>query len=322
MLDVRRLQIFMAVAEHGSFTAAAEALFMTHSAVSQQMALLERQLGVPLMTRGPRGVDLTEAGRLLAERSTGLLGTMAAVERELRDLKSQQRSVRLGAFPTAGAELVPRVVREFRRRHPDTRLLLRSAPAADMAAVLRAGAVHVGLVWDYDFLPRSVPADVEWLHLADDPVVLLLPADHALAGKPAVALSEFADEQWVVRGHSAPYDTAFATMCQLAGFEPRVGFQTGDYLSAQGLVAAGVGISAMPRPAVGVLHPDVRMVPLSEPAPCRRIAAMRLRNAVHPPAARQLLAVLRAACRNDDEHEAPGDGRPSLAPSGAPAGTA
>jgi DNA-binding transcriptional LysR family regulator len=88
VLEVRRLQIFAAVAEHGSFSAAAEALFMTHSAVSQQVALLERQLGLELVTRGPRGVEPTEAGRLLAERGTGVLGTLAAVERELQDLKS------------------------------------------------------------------------------------------------------------------------------------------------------------------------------------------------------------------------------------------
>jgi DNA-binding transcriptional LysR family regulator len=301
VLDVRRLQIFTAVAEHGSFTAAAEALFMTHSAVSQQMALLERQLGVSLMTRGPRGVDLTEAGRLLAERSTGLLGTMAALERELRDLKSQQRSVRLGAFPAAGTELIPRVAGEFRARHPDTRLVLKSAHVGDMPAALRDGSVQLGLVWDYDFMPRGVPADVEWLHLADDPMALLLPADHALAGKPAVTLSEFADEQWVVRGHRAPYDTAFATMCQLAGFAPRISFHTEDYLSAQGLVAAGIGIGAGPRLALRTVRPDVRVVPLATPAPCRRLAAVRLRNATHPLVARQLLAVLKAAGQSTDE---------------------
>jgi DNA-binding transcriptional LysR family regulator len=90
VLDIRRLEIFAAVAEHGSLTAAAEALFMTHSAVSQQMALLERQLGVALMTRKARGVELTEAGRFLIERSAPLLGAMVTIEREMHDFKARQ----------------------------------------------------------------------------------------------------------------------------------------------------------------------------------------------------------------------------------------
>jgi DNA-binding transcriptional LysR family regulator len=294
VLEIRRLQIFAAVAERGSFTAAAEALFMTHSAVSQQMALLERQLGVPLMIRGPRGIELTESGRLLAERSTGLLGTMASIEREMLDLKAKHASVRLGAFPTAGADLIPRAVREYQRRFPETKIELRSAHAEDMPAALREGAIHLGLVWDYDFMPRTVPADIEWLHLVDDPLFVLVPDDHPLAGEPEVALLEFAGENWVVRGHNPPYDDAFSTMCRLGGFEPQVGFVTEDYLSAQGLVAAGVGVSAVPRLALVARRPDVVALPIAGPAPHRRIAAVRLLNANHPPAAQQMLDVLRS----------------------------
>jgi DNA-binding transcriptional LysR family regulator len=293
VLEVRRLQIFAAVAERGSFTAAAEALFMTHSAVSQQMALLERQLGVPLMRRGPRGVELTEPGKLLAERSTGLLGTLASIEREMRDLKARHAAVRLGAFPTAGADLIPRVVREFSRQHPDTKVVLRSAHAADIPAALRESDIHLGLVWDYDFLPRTIPADLEYLPLVDDPLYVLLPADHPLAAEAEVDLLEFAGETWVVRGHNPPYDEAFTTMCRLAGFEPQIGFVTEDYLSAQGLVAAGIGVSAAPRLALVTGRPDVVAVPIAGLAPHRRIGAVRLLNSPHPPAAQQMLQVLR-----------------------------
>lgn len=295
MLEVRRLRIFAAVAERGSFTAAAEELFMTHSAVSQQMALLERQLGVPLMVRGPRGVELTEPGKVLAERATSLLGTIANIEHEMRDLKAQHACVRLGAFPTAGADLIPRVVREYRKRYADTRVVLRSAHAGDMPAALRDGSIHIGLVWDYDFAPRSVPPDVEWVHLADDPLCVLFPPDHPLAGEASVELAELAGEDWVVRGHRAPYDDAFAVMCRLAGFEPTIAFVTDDYPSAQGLVAARIGISAAPRLALVALHPDVVAVPIAAPAPHRRIAAVRLRDAHHPPAAHQMLEVLTQA---------------------------
>jgi DNA-binding transcriptional LysR family regulator len=295
VLEIRRLQIFAAVADRGSFTAAAEALYMTHSAVSQQMALLERQLGVPLVIRGPRGVELTESGRLLAERSTGLLGTIASIEQELQDLKARHASVRLGAFPTAGADLIPRVLREYQKRYPETKVVLRSAHAADMPAVLREGAIHLGLIWDYDFMPRTVPPDIEWVHLVDDPLFVLVPADHPLAGESEVDLLEFAGENWVVRGHSPPYDEAFTTMCRVAGFEPQIGFVTEDYLSAQGLVAAGIGVSAAPRLALVAQRPDVMAVPIAGQAPHRRIAAVRLRAASPHEPAEQMLEVLRKA---------------------------
>jgi DNA-binding transcriptional LysR family regulator len=293
VLEVRRLQIFAAVAERGSFTAAAEALFMTHSAVSQQMALLERQLGVPLMIRGPRGIELTEPGRLLAERSTGLLGTMASIEQEMHDIKVRHVAVRLGAFPTAAADLIPRVISEFGRRHPETKVVLHSAHAADMPAALRESVIHLGLVWDYDFLPRTVPPDIEYLPLVDDPLFVLLRNDHPLAGESEVDLLEFAGETWVIRGHTPPYDEAFTTMCRLAGFEPQIGFVTEDYLSAQGLVAAGIGVSAAPRLALIAARPDVVAVPIAGVGPHRRIAAVRLLNSTHPPAAQQMLSVLR-----------------------------
>jgi DNA-binding transcriptional LysR family regulator len=295
VLEVRRLRIFAAVAERGSFTAAAEELFMTHSAVSQQMALLERQLGLPLMIRGPRGVELTESGKVLAERSTVLLGTIAGIEREMRDLKARHACVRLGAFPTAAADLIPRVVREYQRRFTDTRVVLRSAHAGDMPGCLRDGEIHVGLVWDYDFAPRTVPSDVEWLHLADDPLCVLFPADHPLARESEVELAELSGENWVVRGHRPPYDDAFTAMCRLAGFAPHIGFVTDDYPSAQGLVAAGIGISTAPRLSLVAQHPDVVAVPVADPAPHRRIAAVRLRSANHPPAAQHMLDVLRDA---------------------------
>jgi DNA-binding transcriptional LysR family regulator len=301
VLEARRLQIFSAVAERGSFTAAAEALFMTHSAVSQQMALLERQLGVPLMIRGPRGIELTESGKILAERSTGLLGTIANIEREMLDLKASHSFVRLGAFPTAGADLIPKVVSEYRKRFPGTKIVLRSAHASDMATSLRDGSIHLGLVWDYDFMPRSVPADIERLHLTDDPLCVLVPADHPVAGESEVELRELAGEDWVVRSHTPPYDESFTTLCRLAGFEPRIGFVTEDYLSTQGLVAAGIGIGLAPRLALVAQRPDVVAVSIAGPSPRRRIAAVRLLNTGHPQAAQDMLDVLRDVSTTDAE---------------------
>jgi DNA-binding transcriptional LysR family regulator len=293
LLDVRRLQIFSAVAEHGSFAAAARTLFMTPSAVSQQLALLERQLGLALMIRGPRGVEPTEAGRVLAERSVALLANVADLEHEMRDLDAASTRVRLAAFPTAGADLIPRVVRACRQRFPRLRVELRSVHAADMAARLREGSVHLGLVWDYDFAPRAFATDIERIPLADDPLYVLFSADHPLAGERQVRLPDLAGESWVVRSHRPPYDEAFSTMCRLSGFEPGIGFVTEDYQAAQGLVAAGIGISVVPRMSLVSRHPGVVAVPMAPPAPHRRIAALRSPHAGHPKAAERLLDVLR-----------------------------
>lgn len=293
MLDVRRLQIFSAVAEHGSFAAAAKTLFMTPSAVSQQLALLERQLGLALMIRGPRGVEPTEAGRLLAERSVVLLANVANLEREMRDLDATSTRVRLAAFPTTGADLIPRVVRACQERFPGMRVELRSVHATDMAARLREGSVHLGLVWDYDFAPRGYATDIERILLGDDPLYVLFPADHPLAAERHVRLSDLAGESWVVRAHRPPYDEAFSTMCRLSGFEPDVGFVTEDYQATQGLVAAGIGLSAVPRMSLLPRHPGVVAVPMAPPAPRRRIAALRVPRPGQPKAAEQMLDVLR-----------------------------
>ncbi|MDN3354070.1 LysR family transcriptional regulator [Actinomadura sp. DC4] len=295
-MDVRRLRIFSTVVEHGSVTAAAKALFMTPSAVSQQLALLERQLGLALVTRGPRGVEPTGAGRLLAERSVTLLAGVARLEHEMRDLGAAR--VRLAVFPAAGADLVPRVVRACRRRFPDVRVELRSVPAADMASRLRDGSVHLGLVWDYDFAPRTFAADLERIPLGDDPLYVLFPADHPLAAERRVRLADLAGERWVVRGHRPPYDEAFAEMCRLSGFKPDVGFVTEDYQAAQGMVAAGIGISAVPRMSLASRRPDVVAVPMAGPARCRRIAVLRAPGADRPQAAEGMLTVL----RDDLEH--------------------
>lgn len=154
MLDLRRLRVFAAVAEGGSFTAAATALFLTQPAVSQQMAILEREVGVPLLVRVPRGIQLTDAGRLLAERAARLLAEAGEIEDELRRFGQGPREVALGAFPTAGADLVPLAIREFRRRHPDVRVLLTPSHANDVVAQLHSSRIAVGLVWDYDFAPQ------------------------------------------------------------------------------------------------------------------------------------------------------------------------
>jgi DNA-binding transcriptional LysR family regulator len=285
MLDLRRLRIYAAVAESGSFTAAATALFLSQPAVSQQMAILEREAGVPLFERGPRGIRLTPAGQLLAERTTRLLAEMDELEDELRRFGAGVREVHLGAFPTAGADLVPLTIRAYRERHPDVRVVLTPAHANDVVAQLHSSRISVGLVWDYDYAPQSQDP-------AFDRVELL--AEHPAAGEREIGLRDLAEEPWIVRAHRPPYAQAFEQMCRIAGFEPQVAFRTDNYQAIQGLVAAGAGIGLVPRLSLTPRRADVVVVPMAAPAFSRRVAALAAPPATRPSTVDDLLDVLRA----------------------------
>ena len=295
MLDLRRLRIYAAVADSGSFTAAATALYLTQPAVSQQMAILEREAGVPLFERVPRGIRLTAAGQLLAERTARLLTEMDELEDDLRRFGSGAREVHLGAFPTAGADLVPLAIRAYRERHPDIRVVLTPAHANDVVAQLHSARISVGLIWDYDFEPQPHDPAFDRVELLADPLRVVLPAEHPAAGEREVALRDLAHEQWIIRAHRPPYGQAFEQMCLIAGFEPQVAFRTDNYQAVQGLVAAGAGIGLVPRLLLTPRRQDVVAVPMAAPAFSRRVAALAGPAATRPPAVDDLLDVLRAA---------------------------
>ena len=312
MLDARRLRIFSAVAEEGSFTAAADRLYLSQSAVSQQMAIFEREVGVPLMDRVPRGIRLTPAGRLLAERAKTLLTMMSGIEQELHRLADRPPQVRLGAFPTAGAHLIPLAVKAFRQRYPDAQIAISAVHSGDVASQLRDGEIHVGLVWDYDFALRPEDDGLRRVPLLDDPLRVVLPLGHPRAEESELALRDLAEEPWVVRGHREPYAEAFEAMCRTAGFEPHVVFRTDDYQSAQGLVAAGIGLSLVPELSLAAQRPDVVTRPLATPRFARRIAAVTLPEANRDPTVVQLLQLLRQVAEGIHETQ-DGDGKPGPA---------
>jgi DNA-binding transcriptional LysR family regulator len=300
MLDARRLKIFCVVADTGSLTAAASRVHLTQPAISQQIALLERDIGAPLIERLPRGIRLTEPGRVLAERGRAILRDLASLEEQVRRSATDRSQLRLGIFSTAGANLVPRIVQAYRVEHPHTTLVLRATQPQALEAELHEGTIDVGLAWDYDFLPRSF-INLHRQHLLDDPMLLILPRDRPLAdGTGPVRLSDLAHEPWVVRTHrSPPYDSAFEILCRRCGFEPDVAFRTDDYHSTQGLVAAGVGLSVVPRLALSATRPDIATRPLHEPSVSRRIEAVALRESLDDPRLRELIAALRRVCADE-----------------------
>jgi DNA-binding transcriptional LysR family regulator len=291
MLDPRRLRVLREVAARGSFSAAATALAFTQSAVSQQVAALERETGTRLVERGVRPVRLTDAGRALMAHTEAVLARLDEAEQELGELAGLRRGrLRLASFPTAIATLVPRAVAEFRRRHPDVDLTVVDDHHQGVLRRLARWELDLALVYDHASLPEpEVP--VERSHLLDDPFDLVVPNGHPLAGRTSAALEELAGETWIGGTPHGAYASIVLHSCRAAGFEPRVVFGSDDYNAVQAFVAVGLGVALLPRLALTVPRPGLARVVLDDP-PVREIAAARLAASFRSAAAASMLSVL------------------------------
>jgi DNA-binding transcriptional LysR family regulator len=298
MLDVRRLRVLKEVAEQGSFSAAAESLAYTQSAVSQQIAALEREAGTTLVDRGPRGIRLTDAGRALVTHAEDILSRLGAAEAELEAIAGLRGGrVRLSAFPTAGAAVVPLAVKTFMARHPGVELQLYEREPEDAVAMLKAGELDIALSIGYEGAGtvHNPTEGVEEIDLFEDPTYLAMPADHRLARKPRVKLAEFSEESWI---HSACKGTCGAVALRAlhnAGFDPTVVFETDDYNVAQGLVAAGMGVTLLPEMALRNVREDIVVRPLGAQVTHRRIMACLLEGTYRSPATDAMLGVVQEA---------------------------
>jgi DNA-binding transcriptional LysR family regulator len=293
MLDVRRLRVLKEVAARGSFSAAADALAYTQSAVSQQIAALEREAGTRLVERGARGVHLTDAGRTLVEHAEVILARLADAEAELEALAGLRGGrLRLASFPSAAATIAPKAIACFRDRHHAVELALVPAEPEDALAMLRAGEVDVALDIRAPFIgPRN--DGIERTHLLDDPLYVALPVEHPLAGKRTLKLEDLAEEPWILASTgNCPDSSIFLRACQKAGFEPQIAFNSDDYPAIQGFVAAGVGVSFLPDLALITVRDDVVIRSLGPRPPVRRIFAATLADSYRSPAKQAMLDIL------------------------------
>jgi molybdate transport repressor ModE-like protein len=291
MLDVRRMKVLREVAEHGSFSAAAESLSFTQSAVSQQVAALERETGTKLVERGPRGIRLTEAGRTLVKHTDGIVARLQDAEEELEAIAGLRGGrLRFATFPSAGATLVPHAVAGFRQRHPQVELSMVEAESEDSLPLLRRGELDFALVFDYDSVPLR-EADLELTHLIDDPAELVLPSDHPLASRERVRVQDLADEHWVGSCNVA-CDHMVRIAAEKAGFDPKIVFSTDDHVASQAFVASGVGVAILPQLCLTAVHPGVVVRPMGRQAPVRRIWAATLADAYCSPACEAMLQIL------------------------------
>ncbi|MGW1073509.1 LysR family transcriptional regulator [Streptomyces sp. NPDC002537] len=291
MLDVRRMQVLRAVVTSGSVTAAAANLGYTPSAVSQQVAALEKQAGTALLERVGRGVRPTAAGRLLTEHADIIGRKLTEAETALADLRAG-RTGRLAVryFATVGASLVVPALARLRRDHPGVRIDLKLSDPDDPLYEVEQGLADLGTV----VRPRErMREGVRLVHLTDDAFCAVLPVDHRLAGRAAVDLADLADDPWVASETPGPCLDPVLDACAAAGFSPNFAVESGDYATAQGFVAAGLGIGMMPRTSLANHHPGVVVRPVRNPEPVRGIHAAVREVSLAQPALCCLLDALR-----------------------------
>jgi DNA-binding transcriptional LysR family regulator len=316
MLDVTRLRVLVAVARCGSVTAAARALNYAQPSVSHHLARLEAETGTKLIQRAGRGIRLTDAGRLLAERAAEIIGRLDAAENELAAYTGLRAGrLRLAAFPSALGTIVPAAAALLREQQPGVDLRLTEAEPPEALRMLRAGYVDVALVFRYsaetpgsggDGEPDFGPGEDEdnGIDLAEglrerllltEPVHLVTAAHSATAGSghgeadPA-ELAGYARHRWI-----AGCDRCRANLlrqCAQAGFTPKIAFTTDDYIAVQALVAADLGVSTLPALCLrAARHPGIKTVPL--PGAHRYVLAVRYGDPPDPPAVNVLMDALR-----------------------------
>lgn len=294
MVDPRRVLLFRTVARAGSLSAAARSLAMTQSAVSQQLRHLEREAGSPLLVRGPRGVTLTEAGTMLLARADAVASQLHMAGEELSSVADLRVGrVRLVAFPSAAAVLVPGALQELRARSPGLEVTMVEAEPPEAWASVRAGETDVALVFGYDGPPPD-DGELVWIPLAVEPLHLVLPPGHPGAGSRR-STTWLADEAWIAGCERCRQH--LVDRCRDAGFEPRLTHESDDYVVVQNLVARGLGVTVLPRLALQAFrHPDVVVRPWEQFGE-RHVGIVHRPGATDVPATRALVEQLVSAAR-------------------------
>jgi len=275
--------VLRALADHGTVTAAAEVLHLTPSAVSQQLAALESEVGQELLERRGRRVAITSAGRLLLAHADTILTEVERAEDAMRlHANGVNGEVRVTAFATAITLLVAPAFCRLRETAPGLSLVVRDAEGHQGVTQLLDGDADLAIAVEHRGSPRPDDQRLVRIPLYAEPFVAVLPPAHPAAEHDRLELSMLANDGWVMTAPGNPIRDVVLLACEQAGFQPRIIHQSDDFRAVAALVAAGAGVSLVPRLAV----PDPTLAltrPLSEPAPTRRVyAAVRPSRADHP----------------------------------------
>src|SRR5215211_2547244 len=298
MPELKQLRVLRAVRTAGSFSGAADELSYTQPAVSKIIASLEREIGAVLVDRETRPIRLTDAGEALARHADEVFERLLTAEAEVQAIAQlDSGTLSAGTFSSAGAAFFVEALRELRAGHPGVEVSITEGMPSVLVDKLRDGDLDLAVVFDFPQAGEDRGAGLEAHHLLDDPFDLVLPSSHGLAGSTNVAYAELADETWVLPdfGPESPTVKLIGRGCAAAGFEPRIRFRVNDCDMTLAMVAAGEGISLLPRLMLPRDHGGIRTVPLAPEAPIRRIIAVRLPSRYLTPATERFLAMLGSA---------------------------
>ncbi|MGN6607770.1 MAG: LysR family transcriptional regulator [Jatrophihabitans sp.] len=292
-LDVTRMRLLREVGLRGSIAAAAREVGLTASAVSQQIAALERDTGLALLDRSPRGVALTGAGRLLAARAGEVADVLEAARADVERLAGTVGGVvAVSAVASAAATFVSAAVGALRDEAPGLEVVVAAAEPASSLARLLAGDAELAIVDEYDGVPLALPEGMRTTPLGDEPLVLV----HPTSRRPPRRLARLGDERWVLPPEDAACGRAVRVACRAAGFEPHVSWETDDMLLLARAVADGHGITLLPRRSVAADVDGIARAAV-DPAMRRRLVAVTRVSVASRPAVQTVLAALQQAAR-------------------------
>jgi DNA-binding transcriptional LysR family regulator len=281
-LTLTGLRVVREVAERGSFTAAADSLGYTQSAVSRQVAAMEAAAGGPLFRRASRGVRLTEAGGVLLRHADRVLDQIDVARRELAGSPGRATGrLRVGAFPTAVAALLPHAIAAFRSRHGGVDVSLREGTTPSQLRRVASGSTDLAVV---GALPHQ-PSDhqgIAFEPLLEDPLLLAVGRSHALARRRTVDVDDLAGEPWIAAGTNP--EATFLGVWPSLEWRPQIAFIAREWTAKLGLVAAGLGVTVVPGLAVGAIREDVALVRVRARRPGVRAVLLATRAGAAPPA--------------------------------------
>jgi DNA-binding transcriptional LysR family regulator len=277
-MDPRRLLTFRAVARERSFTRAAATLALTQPSVSQQVAALEAEVGARLLNRRPGGLTLTPDGELVLAHADAIATRLELARRQLAERVAGARAqLRVGAFPTALAELVPTAVERLSARHEGVAITVEQVGSEQAGARVAAGTLHLALAFqDAAARPRR-PEPLERRDLVQERFLVALPPEHRLAEREAIALSELAGEPWTVPSTNG----LLVRACRQAGFEPRIISITREPIAIRGLIRRGLAVTLAPELSAAAFE-DLALRPLAGAGPQRTIYALLPPSGRHP----------------------------------------
>ncbi len=293
MLDVKRLRILREVAQRGSFSAAADALYLSQSAVSQQIATLEKEAGMKLLDRTREGPKLTDAGEVLFSHAEAAIARLDEAERELAAIAGLEGGqLRLGSFPSASATVLTEAVSAFHSRYPKVRLSVADAEPEESLPRLRGGELDLALTFDYRSVPHDEERDLDRTLVLTESMYVALPCDHQLASLDVVPLAALAEVEWLCGTRPSSCGDAVVRACRDAGFDPHIGFESDDYHVMQGFISAGLGVTLLPELALPTLRKGLVVRATDPPSPERRVWAATRAEGARSPATEAMLEIL------------------------------